>query len=218
MSKSIDSLINNLNIEILDLQNNDICNDFGLKLLDMVKDSYIPEEVNLKGNKMINYNYIESIEDECRKNHLIKHLIMPQLTGHHKNSKCNLGIEFTKRKVTQLYLSNETYYQSDFIGKFIRLNQSSLRVIHFKNIVFHNGMADCMQQSSVKNLRVMKLVFESCRLGTTTIHEVMQFIKQLSELEELHLIDMELNKHGPIERYLAFNSNLQVLDLRNNKI
>lgn len=63
----------------MDLENNDICNESGERLLTLVQATYFCEELNLKGNKQVNYAVIESIEDECRKNHLIKKYIAPGL-------------------------------------------------------------------------------------------------------------------------------------------
>jgi hypothetical protein len=90
---------------MLDLQNNDICNPFGVKLLKLVKNNYFQEEVNLKGNKKINYSHVESIDDECRKNHLIKKYIIPQIRVVSKNKS-----HHNQKKAVELKLVNQTFY------------------------------------------------------------------------------------------------------------
>ena len=67
-----DKDFNSLNIEQVDLSENNICDKFSVKLLKLVQTNYFIENLNLKGNKMINYSNIEQIDEECRKNYLIK--------------------------------------------------------------------------------------------------------------------------------------------------
>lgn len=70
--------LNSSNIESIDLSDNDIDNSFSLMLMKMVNQNYIIEKLSLKGNKKVNYTNIEHIEQECRKNYLIKRYIGPR--------------------------------------------------------------------------------------------------------------------------------------------
>lgn len=62
---------------------------------------------------------------------------------------------------------NESYYQTDFIGKFINLNKATMHTISFVNINFINGLDDMFSEIKEVDLRIKKCHFESCNLGTT---------------------------------------------------
>lgn len=91
----------------------------------LARQNYIIEKLNLKGNKKVNYTTIEQIETECRKNYLIKQFIAPvflQDMDHPLTHDCN----FAQKRVKELELQNEVFYQTDFIGKFIHLNKLTI--------------------------------------------------------------------------------------------
>ena len=78
------SLIDNTNLVYLDLQDNEIENECATQLIELLKQNYFIVGVVLKGNLHINQNLKETIQEECRKNIMIKEFVVPHLKG--KNS------------------------------------------------------------------------------------------------------------------------------------
>jgi Ran GTPase-activating protein (RanGAP) involved in mRNA processing and transport len=73
-------LRDNSNLHLLDLQDNRIDTDCAKQLVTLLHDNYFIEDLILKGNNYADNAIIETINEECRKNLLIKEFILPKLT------------------------------------------------------------------------------------------------------------------------------------------
>ena len=74
-----DSLRGNSNCRYLDLKDNCLDNTVAESLVDMLHKNFFIEDLVLTGNHQINHNLKVAIEEECRKNLLIKEYIIPSL-------------------------------------------------------------------------------------------------------------------------------------------
>lgn len=212
-----EQLMDNFNIASLEIENNDVSQDSGNKLLTLVKNSYFCEQLKLKGNKRIDYEIIEAIEDECRKNYLIKHHIASGMKNFDKD--INVQTNFLRKQIKKVKIQEKEFYQSDFIGKFISLNRSSLQVVHFLKVNFVNGLNELLENIKGEHLNLKTIIFESCKLGPQLLQNVTTAICGFISLEELHLIDMGIGRGIKIkDPKKMLRDNLKVLNLKNNGI
>jgi hypothetical protein len=124
------SLRDNSNLFYLDLKDNDIDNECAKLLITLLHDNYFIEDLVLEGNNYIDQTIKETINEECRKNLLIKEFLLPHLTCKQGTNllKDNLmpAIEehhFKNYNIESLKLEKMSFYRSDFISKFISMNR-----------------------------------------------------------------------------------------------
>jgi hypothetical protein len=165
----------------------------------------------------MNYETVESIEDECRKNHLIKKYIASSIKNLDEDSV--IHNQYIHKKVKKIKIENKDFYQSDFIGKFVYLNKNSLQTLHFNKIYFKNGLQELLDKFVNQKLALKTIIFESCKLGPTSVSDLTSALTSTISLEELHLIDMNLGKGIMIkDPNHKTKDNLKVLNLKNNNI
>jgi len=82
------SLRDNTNLFYLDLKDNFLDNENGQKLIELLQENYFIEDLEISGNHHISQTCKDQIEDDCRKNLLIKEFIIPHLGQPHVKGWC----------------------------------------------------------------------------------------------------------------------------------
>jgi hypothetical protein len=100
----------------------------------------------IEGNNHVNQSQKDTIQQECRKNLMIKEFILPHLKSQGGNfladthSPVEGESHFKNYNVESLQLKNCKYFTSDFICKFIEMNKNDFHSLILKNVSFEKKM------------------------------------------------------------------------------
>jgi len=112
-----------------------------------------------------------------------------------------------------------SFLRSDFISKFISMNSNDFHCLTLKHVHFDEHITDLVTYLKTEVTKIKTISLEDCDIGDSSILNLIRDCRNIETLEELHLINMGLNKETKeIFRQLADHKNLKVLDLRNNRI
>jgi hypothetical protein len=169
------SLRDNSNLFYLDLKDNDIDNDCGKLLIQLLDDNYFIEDLVLEGNNYIDQGTKETINEECRKNLLIKEFLLPHLTCKHGTLlKDNLmpAVEenhFKNYNVESLQLENMSFFRSDFISKFISMNRHDFHSLSLTKVHFDEHIKDLADFLKKSTTQIHTLILNDCDIGDTSV-------------------------------------------------
>ena len=142
------TLRDNSNLFYLDLKDNQLDEEFGRRLITLLDDNYFIEDLFIAGNLFIDQATKETIREECRKNLLIKYNILPYLRTR------NFSLMQTQQKPTEdethfrnynvevLALKDQSFYRSDFIVKFIKMNRYDFHSLSLTRVHFDEHIKD----------------------------------------------------------------------------
>jgi hypothetical protein len=117
-------------------------------MITLLNDNYFIEDLILKGNNYVDNQTIETINEECRKNLLIKEYILPKLKTkagmYLKDTVVSSAddVHFKNYNVEQLILHDMSFFRSDFISKFMDMNRKEFKVLNLTKVHFDNNMKD----------------------------------------------------------------------------
>lgn len=179
----------------------------------------------LEGNNYIDQTIKETINEECRKNLLIKEFLLPHLTCKEGTLlKDNLmpAVEenhFKNYNVESLKLENMSFFRSDFISKFISMNRHDFHSLSLTKVHFDENIKDLANFLKQSTTQIHTLILNDCDIGDTSITQMITDCRKITTLKELRLISMHLSAHTKeILRCLHDHKTLKVLDMSNNGI
>lgn len=142
------SLRDNTNLFYLDMKDNQLDDDVGAKLIELLDDNYFLEDLQIKGNLHISQSTKERLREECRKNLHIKEYVLPHLKSSDGDA-LNLIAQpslaeahYKNYNVEELALSDESFFRSDFIVKFIKMNRHDFHSLSLTRVHFDEHIKD----------------------------------------------------------------------------
>ena len=140
------TLRDNSNLFYLDMQDNQLDAQCADKLIELLHDNYFIEDLVIEGNNHVNQTQKDTIQQECRKNLLIKEYILPTLKskeGHYLKDEKRPETDETHFKnynVESLQIKDRNFFISDFICKFIEMNKNDFHTLSLINVNFDYKM------------------------------------------------------------------------------
>ena len=153
-------LRDNTNLFYLDLKDNELDDVCGQMLIELLHDNYFIEDLVIDGNMHINQTTKEEIQEECRKNLLIKEFILPHLVCKDGNKLADNIMpdqdesHFKNYNVESLELKNMSFFRSDFISKFIDMNNKDFHSLTLRQVHFDEHIKDLAKFLKNKATRI----------------------------------------------------------------
>lgn len=170
------SLEKNSNLFYLDMKDNMLDNQIAERLINLLHTNYFIEDLVLEGNHYISQTNKETIEEECRKNLLIKEFILPHLLCNDGNFlKDNLEpaiyeSHFKNYNVETLSLEDKSFFRSDFIAKFIDMNKNDFHSLELRRVHFDEHIKDLADfLKNCKTTKLQSITLEDCDIGDSQI-------------------------------------------------
>ena len=114
-----------------------------------------------------------------------------------------------------------SFFRSDFIVKFIKMNRHDFHSLSLTRVHFEEHCTCLAQFLKTADTKITKLVLDDCDIGDTSISNMIADCKRITTLRELRLRHMHLcngDHTGEILRALAPHPALRILDLSYNRI
>ena len=116
-------------------------------------------------------------------------------------------------------LKDCSFYRSDFIVKFIQMNQRDFHSLSLTRVHFDEHIKDLAEFLKKSNTQISHITLNDCDIGDTSITQLMEDCRVLKNLRELRLIRLNMKDHvKEIVKYLLDHKNLKVLDLSYNEL
>ena len=206
------------------MQDNQLDSECANNLIELLHDNYFIEDLVIDGNNHVSQTQKETIQQECRKNLMIKEFILPHLKSQAGDflkdtySPVDGESHFKSYNVESLQVENMNYLTSDFICKFIEMNKNDFHSLILKNVSFERKMKGLVQFLKSVKTKITTIAIEDCDTGAN-LPSLIEACKGMETLEELRLINMGLNvATESVLLHLYTHKKLTTLDLSNNRL
>lgn len=182
------------------------------------------EQIILKGNKCLNTTEVEHINDECRKNQLIKKHILQDLPRAKDNEYVREAVIpktcCHKYDVRKLVLKDVSFYSSDFIAKFCHIHKRELHTLKLINVHTEQQLSSLMIYLRDAKHQIATLHIENCTIHEQYLAQFLNMLKTNKTIKSLSFVNM-MNMQKFLKRLfrcLKRNTTLEHLCLKENEI